>query len=115
VVRGLEEQHERRLRRSEREFLDWSLLSLASYYRDHALLAAGGDPGLLINLDRPEGLGEGGAGFSAAGAAGAMGTVEEARADLADETNLNPRLVLEKLFLRLSALSQGSAAATGAR
>jgi len=30
--------------------------------------------------------------------------VEEARADLADETNLNARLILERLFLRLSEL-----------
>jgi hypothetical protein len=30
-----------------------------------------------------------------------MGLVEEARADLADETNLNARLVLERLFLAL--------------
>jgi hypothetical protein len=33
-----------------------------------------------------------------------MGLVEEARADLADETNLNSRLILERLFLRLSSL-----------
>ena len=30
--------------------------------------------------------------------------MEEARADLADETNLNARLILERLFLRLSEL-----------
>ena len=30
--------------------------------------------------------------------------VEEARADLADETNLNARLILERLFLRLAQL-----------
>jgi hypothetical protein len=32
--------------------------------------------------------------------------VEEARADLADETNLNARLILERLFLRLSELRE---------
>jgi hypothetical protein len=31
-----------------------------------------------------------------------MGAVEEARAELADETNLNAKLVLEHLFLRLA-------------
>jgi hypothetical protein len=35
-----------------------------------------------------------------------MGFVEEARADLADETNLNARLVLERLFVRLAALAR---------
>src|SRR5438128_431995 len=39
--------------------------------------------------------------------------VEEARADMADETNLNPRLILERLFLQLSALA-GSPGARGA-
>jgi DNA polymerase III subunit delta' len=103
VVRRLEEQHERRLRRAEREFLDWSLLSLAAYWRDVVLAGTGGDLELVINLDLdlPGPL----ASLSPAGAGRAWGAVEEARADLADETNLNSRLVLEKLFLRLSALA----------
>jgi len=36
--------------------------------------------------------------------------VEEARADLADATNLNARLILERLFLQLSALAGVGAA-----
>jgi len=103
VVRRLEEQHERRLRRAEREFLDWSLLSLAAYWRDAVLVSTGGDPGLVINLDmdvRGERPGDG----TPSSAARAWGEVEEARADLADETNLNARLILERLFLRLSEL-----------
>lgn len=103
VVRRLEEQHERRLRRAEREFLDWSLLSLAAYLRDVALVAMGGDQRLAINLDKDV-RGIGGIEDGTA-AARAWGAVEEARADLADETNLNPKLVLERLFLRLSDLS----------
>jgi DNA polymerase-3 subunit delta' len=102
VVRRLEEQHERRLRRAEREFLDWSLLSLAAYWRDVVLVGSGGDPGLVINLDLD--VAGPAASWSAPAAGRAWGAVEEARADLADETNLNPRLVLEKLFLRLSSL-----------
>lgn len=102
VVRRLQEQHERRLRRAEREFLDWSLMSLTSYWRDQVALAAGGDEAMLINLDlAPAERSE----WDAVGAARAMGSVEEARADLADETNLNARLVLERLFLRLSDFS----------
>ena len=103
MVRRLEEQHERRLRRAEREFLDWSLLSLAAYWRDAVLVSTGGDPGLVINLDqdvRNELPGDG----TPSSAARAWGEVEEARADLADETNLNARLILERLFLRLSEL-----------
>jgi DNA polymerase-3 subunit delta' len=100
VVRRLEEQHERRLRRSEREFLDWSLLSLGAYWRDRVAASTGGNPDLLINVDLdPESA------VGAAAAGRAWGAVEEARADLADETNLNAKLVLEKLFLQLSALS----------
>ncbi|HEY1332505.1 MAG TPA: DNA polymerase III subunit [Actinomycetota bacterium] len=102
VVRRLQERHERRLRRAEREFLDWSLLALAGAYRDVVLVRSGASPDLLVNLDRPAMVV--GDGPSASAAALAMGAVEEARADLADETNLNARLVLERLFLRLSAL-----------
>jgi DNA polymerase-3 subunit delta' len=102
VVRRLEEQHERRLRRAEREFLDLSLLSLAAYWRDVVMAGCGGEAGLAINLDLD--LSTAAGTWSPASAGRAWGAVEEARADLADETNLNARLVLEKLFLRLSAL-----------
>jgi hypothetical protein len=103
VIRRMEEQHERRLRRAEREFLDSALLALAAYFRDLFVAASGGDEGLLINLDRPGELADP---RWRAGAAGlALGAVEEARADLADETNLNPRLVLERLFLRLESMA----------
>ena len=40
--------------------------------------------------------------MDAADAARSLGAVEEARAALADETNLNPKLVLEQAFLRIS-------------
>ena len=44
-----------------------------------------------------------------------MGAVEEARALLADETNLNARLLLERLFLQLAASETAPAGAlTGA-
>ena len=57
---------------------------------------------MLINLDRPGDLTD--PRWPAPTAGLALGAVEEARADLADETNLNLRLVLERLFLRLSSL-----------
>jgi len=100
VVRRIEEQHERRVRRAEREFLDAALLALAAYQRDVAVTAVGGDGDLLVNVDRAEEIAA--RGTSAAEAARAMGAVEEARAELADETNLNAKLVLEHLFLRLA-------------
>jgi len=109
VVRRLEEQHERRLRRAEREFLDSSLMALAGYCRDLAVVASGGGPELLINLDRPGELQGSGERWSAALAGLAVGAIEEARADLADETNLNPRLILERLFLRLFSLQRDRA------
>ena len=112
-VRRMEEQHERRLRRAEREFLDASLLALAAYFRDLVVTGSGGTEELLINLDRPSDLAA--PGWTAPAAGLAMGAVEEARADLADETNLNARLALERLFLRLSALPRREATSTPAR
>jgi hypothetical protein len=38
-----------------------------------------------------------------------MGSVEEARALLADETNLNARLLLEQLFLQLADMNTAAA------
>jgi len=104
VVRRLEEQHERRLRRAEREFLDWSLLSLATYWRDVVVAGTGGQGDLLINLDLDLSDSTSPPDQAVAKAGRAWGAVEEARADLADETNLNARLVLERLFLRIAEL-----------
>ncbi|HEX2089781.1 MAG TPA: hypothetical protein VHI54_07635 [Actinomycetota bacterium] len=100
VVRRLSDQHERRLRRAEREFLDLALMSLSAYFRDVAAAGSGAGQDVLINIDLP--VAEDASTWSASDAALVMGAVEEARADLADETNLNARLVLERLFLRLS-------------
>jgi DNA polymerase III subunit delta' len=97
VVRRIEEQHERRVRRAEREFLDGALSALSSHYRDQVVLSVG-VPDAVINLDLPE---RSGAPQDPSRAALAMGAVEEARALLADETNLNARLILEGMFLRL--------------
>jgi DNA polymerase III subunit delta' len=105
VVRRIEEQHERRVRRAEREFLDAALSALSSWYRDAVVRSIGVPGNPLINLDLADAApGAGGA----ASAALAMGAVEEARALLADETNLNARLLLEHLFLQLA--SAGTAA-----
>lgn len=96
AIRRMEQRHQRQERRAEREFLDAALLALESWFRDGLLSGAGGDPEWVINLDRqPPTVGP-------AEAAGAVEALEEARAGLADETNLNARLVLERAFLRLA-------------
>jgi DNA polymerase-3 subunit delta' len=89
VVRRIEERHERRLRRAEREFFDWALLSLASYWRDQMVETSGGGEDVLINVD----LSGDRIGASPAIAGMVWAAIEEARADLADETNLNARLI----------------------
>ena len=106
VVRRIEEQHERRVRRAEREFLDAALGALSSHYRDAVVLAVGVPDAPLINLDLPEPVSW--SSDDAAQAALAMGAVEEARALLADETNLNARLVLEGMFLELAGAAPAS-------
>lgn len=95
VVRRLEERHKRRLRRAERDYVDWVLLGLSAILRDAVVVGCGADPTWRINLDLPPPA------HPPARAALALGTVEEARARLADETNLNVRLVLEEAFLKL--------------
>jgi DNA polymerase III subunit delta' len=96
VVRRLQERHHRRERRAERDYIDRVLLSVSSILRDRIVTAAGSDPALRMNVDLETG------GDSVA-AARALGAIEEARAALADETNLNPRLVLESAFLQVVA------------
>lgn len=100
-IRRLEERHVRRERRAERDFLDWSLLALEAIFRDRLLSAAGGEPDWAINLDLAPGA------LSASDAARAIEVLEDAREALADETNLNVRLVLEEAFLRLTDVASG--------
>jgi DNA polymerase III subunit delta' len=96
AVRRMKERHHRQERRAEREFLDAALLALQGWFRDALLSSAGGDQGWALNLDREP------AEVSASEAARAVEGLEQARAALADETNLNTRLVLEDAFLRLA-------------
>lgn len=94
AVRRLEERHKRRVTRAERDYVDWVLLAVSALLRDRIVAALGGGGELLINLDR---IPDGG---SVAVATRALAAVEEARAALAEDMNLNPRLVLERAFLR---------------
>jgi DNA polymerase-3 subunit delta' len=102
VVRRLEERHKRRLRRAERDYVDWVLLSVSTLLRDRLLQASGADRKLLVNLDVDPAAEPGLRGMSPEAAGKALGRIEETRADVADETNLNLRLVLEEAFLSLA-------------
>jgi DNA polymerase-3 subunit delta' len=94
VARRLEQRHHRRERRAERDYLDWVLLACSALLRDRVLAGVGGDAQWRLNLDLDA------PGADPATAARKIGAIEEARAALADETNLNARLVLERAFLR---------------
>jgi len=96
AIRRLEERHKRRVKRSERDYVDWVLLAVSAALRDRIVVSVGGAHGLLINLDRaPE------KGGRVTDAARGLAAVEEARAALAEDLNLNPRLLIERAFLRL--------------
>ncbi len=103
VVRRLEDRHKRRLRRAERDYVDWVLLAASSLLRDRVASGRGGPSAPLMNLDLPAEAGD------VVAAARALGVIEEARAACADETNLNLRLVLEGAFLKVWRSHAGAA------
>ncbi|HXF36252.1 MAG TPA: DNA polymerase III subunit [Actinomycetota bacterium] len=96
AVRRIETRQRRRERRAERDFLDRVLLACSALLRDRVAATVGVGPDLLLNVDRDPGRGD------VAADARAMGAIEEARAALAEDLNLNPRLVLEQAFLHLA-------------
>ena len=103
AIRRIETRFHRRERRAERDYVDWVLLAVSSLLRDRLVAGVGGRPGLSLNPDiEPDG--ELPVGAAAAGLAG----VEEARAELAEEFNLNVRLVLERAFLRLAVAARAA-------
>ena len=73
----------------------------SSDLRDRVVTALGGGPELLLNADLDPGRG------SVPADARAIAAIEEARAALAEDLNLNPRLVLEQAFLRLAGEAEG--------
>ena len=94
AIRRIEERHTRLVRRAERDYIDRVLLALSALLRDRIVVAMGGGPDLLLNTDLiPETV-------APSAAAASMVAVEEARAALAEDLNLNTRLVLEQAFLR---------------
>ena len=99
AIRRLELRFQRRERRAERDYVDWVLLGVSALLRDSVAAEVGGGIEVLLN---PDLAGEaGGARLPVVRAARGMAAVEDARAALADDINLNTRLVLERAFLRL--------------
>jgi DNA polymerase III subunit delta' len=99
AIKRIEVRFHRRERRAERDYIDWELLAVSSLLRDRIAGAVGGGPDVFMNPDLvPD------EGLSVIRAARGLAGIEEARADLAEDLNLNPRLLLERAFLRLAEL-----------
>lgn len=99
AIRRIEVRAQRRERRAERDYVDWVLLGASALLRDRIVSAVGGD-GLLLNPDI-----EPAHGLSMIRAASGLAAIEAARAELAEDLNLNTRLVLEHAFLRVGELA----------
>jgi len=97
AIRRLEERHKRQVRRAERDYLDRALLAISAILRDRVATSVGATGDLLMNPDLEPGS------APLPETAIRISAVEEARAALAEDLNLNPRLVLERVFLRLGA------------
>ena len=101
AIRRLEERHKRQIRRAEHDYVDRVLLGVSALLRDRVAASVGGGPDVLMNPDLAQPPGD------VPELAGAMAAVEEARAALAEDLNLNTRLVLEQAFLRLAERAPG--------
>jgi DNA polymerase III subunit delta' len=95
-IRRIEERHKRQVRRAERDYVDRVLLAVSALLRDRVAAVVGGGSDVLMNPDVTPGI------APVSRSAGGVAASEEARAALAEDVNLNPRLVLEQAFLRLA-------------
>ncbi|MGH2589356.1 MAG: hypothetical protein ACRDGW_00995, partial [Actinomycetota bacterium] len=95
AIRRIEERHKRQVRRAERDYIDRVLLAVSALLRDRVVLAVGGGADLLMNPDLSPPA------ASVPASAAGLAAAEEARAALADDVNLNARLLLERAFLRI--------------
>jgi len=94
AIRRIEVRFARRERRAERDHIDRVLLAASALLRDRIVAGVHAEPSLRLNIDR-EPLGS----TPVSALAKAFAALEEARAELADDVNRNPRLVLEHAFL----------------
>lgn len=95
-IRRIEERHKRQVRRAERDYVDRVLLAVSALLRDRVAAVVGGGSDVLMNPDVTPLI------APVARSAGGVAAAEEARGALAEDVNLNPRLVLEQAFLRLA-------------
>jgi DNA polymerase-3 subunit delta' len=103
AIRRIETRFQRRERRAERDYVDWVLMAVSSLLRDRLVTGVGGAGELLLNPDlAPD------AGLPVGAVAAGLAGIEEARAELAEEFNLNVRLVLERAFLRLAVAARAA-------
>ena len=98
AIKRIETRFHRRERRAERDYVDWVLLAVSALLRDRIAVAVGVGADQLLNPDVPVASD----GLQILGAATGLAAVEEARAALAEDLNLNTRLVLERAFLQLN-------------
>ena len=100
AVKRTETRFQRRERRAERDYVDWVLLAVSALLRDQIATQVGGGADLLMNPDLvPDDR------LSVARAARGLAGMEEARAELAEDLNLNTRLLLERAFLDVAELT----------
>ncbi len=94
AIRRMQQRHDRQLRRAERDYVDRVLLAVSSFLRDRIVAAVGGGPAQLMNPDATPPP------TPVPAAARRLAAIEECRAALAEDLNLNTRLLLEQAFLR---------------
>ena len=99
AIRRIEERHKRQVRRAERDYVDRVLLAASALLRDRIVAGIGGETELLLNPDIAVPVADA---REVPDATAGLAGCEEARAALADDVNLNTRLVLEQAFLRLA-------------
>ncbi len=100
AIRRIEIRFKRRERRAERDYVDWVMLGVSSLLRDRIASSVGVPGDELVNPDlAPR------ADVTVVRAARGLAGVEAARADLAEDLNLNTRLVLERAFLCLAEIA----------
>jgi len=94
AIRRIETRFQRRERRAERDYVDWVLLGVSALLRDRVAAQVGARREELLNPDLATGVE-----MTVVRAAHGLAGVEAARAELAEDLNLNTRLVLERAFL----------------
>jgi DNA polymerase-3 subunit delta' len=97
AVKRLEIRHHRRERRAERDEVDRILMAMSGLLRDRVAAAVGSSPAARLHPDLDPVPGP------VTGAATGIAEIERARAELAEDVNRNPRLVVERAMLRLPA------------